>query len=957
MFRIIPVELHSGEKRFTVLAFLDEGASVTLIEEKLADRLGIFGVEEKLTIKWTTDVSRVEKNSRKLSLRASAVGSSDKILLRTVRTVGQLMLPRQKLDVGDLATQYPYMRGLPIASYDGHPEILIGLNNIHSFAPLEVRMGSTVEPIAVRCRLGWTAYGPKLLDPAGGYVFFHQQISNEDIHDLLKQHYALEESVVAKTAESAEDKRAREIMERTTKRVGERFETGLLWKSDSIEEYQQKGYAHVATKKELTETDPSKTWYLPINAVLNPKKPGKVRLVWDAAATVQGVSLNSQLLKGPDLLVPLVTVLIGFREKRIAIGGDLREMFHQLKIIRSDRQAQRFLFRFNPEDEPIVYVMDVATFGATCSPSSAQYVKNINAEEYAERYPEAAAAIIQRHYVDDYFDSVDTIDEAVERAKQVAPLKRQSIPRLELMAALLGARMNQTIVGTHSLHITRCTFWTDSRTVCSWLQSDQYKFKQFVAFRVGEVLELTRVGDWRWISTKQNVADMLTKWGRGPTLQSEGEWFRGPSFLYLPENQWPSAEIPSEETSEDIRGVVLFHEVLEVETISTWKRLLRVAATVLRFVHNCRRKRKGLAILVAKATIKQQQLLKMRYKTSIEPLRQEELAEAEFLWKQAQWDSFPDEMSVLTKNLQLKPGQKAERIAKNSYIYKCSPALDPDGVLRVDSRLAKAENIPLAQRYPVILSRFHNVTKKILQDYHEKFGHANGETVFNEMRKKFEIPNLRTAIQQVARECVWCRVHRCIPRAPRMAPLPVQRVSAGRRPFSAVGVDYLGPVEVTVGRRKEKRWVAVFTCLAVRAVHLEVVHTLSTQSCLLALRRFCSRYGEPEEIFSDNGTCFRGAWNEIQKTKKQINRECAEQMISPSTAWYFNPPGTPHMGGIWERMVRSVKEAMRALHDGKKLTDEILNTTVAEVADMINLRRVGRRGSYYSEPLSSWNSD
>ncbi|XP_055543401.1 uncharacterized protein LOC129728949 [Wyeomyia smithii] len=378
MFRIIPVDLHCGVHKLTVLAFLDEGASVTLVESSLADRLGVVGVEEKLTIRWTTDVSRVEEKSRKVNVWASAVGSKEKIFLRTVRTVGRLMLPRQKLNVKDLAEHYSHMRGLPIASYDGHPEILIVMNNVHSFAPLEVKIGSTIEPIAVRCKLGWTAYDPNQADPAGGYVCFHQEISNEDIHDLLKKHYALEESVVAKPAESTDDARAREIMERTTKRIGERFETGLLWKSDNVQfpdsrpmalrrllqlerklaknpelyqnvrtqivDYQQKGYAHVATKEELTETENNKAWYLPINVVINPKKTGKVRLVWDAAATVQGVSLNSQLLKGPDLLVPLVNVIIGFREKRIAIEGDLEEMFHQLKIIRNDRQAQRFLF-------------------------------------------------------------------------------------------------------------------------------------------------------------------------------------------------------------------------------------------------------------------------------------------------------------------------------------------------------------------------------------------------------------------------------------------------------------------------------------------------------------------------------------------------------------------------------------------------------------------------------------
>ena len=200
-------------------------------------------------------------------------------------------------------------------------------------------------------------------------------MSNEELHDLLKSHYALEESVVTVQQESVEDQRARRIMEETTRRVGNRYETGLLWKTDDvkfpnsfpmamkrmkqlekrlekspalydnvkgqIQDYLAKGYAHVATTDELSETNNNRVFYLPLSVVVNSKKPGKIRLVWDAAAEAEGVSLNSMLMKGPDLLVPLVSVICGFRERRIAFGGDIREMYHQLKIITGDKQQQR----------------------------------------------------------------------------------------------------------------------------------------------------------------------------------------------------------------------------------------------------------------------------------------------------------------------------------------------------------------------------------------------------------------------------------------------------------------------------------------------------------------------------------------------------------------------------------------------------------------------------------------
>ncbi|XP_055643077.1 uncharacterized protein LOC129779554 [Toxorhynchites rutilus septentrionalis] len=1176
MFRMIPVMIHCGEKSLAVLAFLDEGASITLIETELADRLGLNGVKEKLVLNWTADVYRVEKNSRRMNLWTSAVDKEnpEKTLLRSVYTVDKLRLPHQTLKADELSAQYDHMRGLPISSYDGRPGILIGLSNIHAFAPLEAKIGTTSEPIAVRCQLGWTVYGPRRAssESQGNYLGYHQQVSNEDLHDLLKNHYALEESVVRVHQESAEDKRARSILEQTTKRVGDHFETGLLWIQDDvsfpdsypmalkrlkqlerklerspelyqnvrkqIEEYQTKEYAHEATEEELRIADPKKVWYLPLNVVLHPKKPDKVRLIWDAAAMVQGISLNSMLLKGPDLLVPLVSVLLNFRERRIAFGGDIREMYHQMKMIAKDKSAQRFLFRNNSAEKPKVYVMDVATFGSTCSPASAQYVKNRNAEEHAGQFPEAAMAIIKRHYVDDYFDSVDTIEEAVERAKQVrfihmragfdirnwvsnslevltalgdakpggavvfnqdkqksnervlgviweqendafafsatprpemqaylcgekrptkrnvlscvmgffdplgllspftihgkmlvqhlwrsgcewdhqidergwnqwqqwigllpkveelriprcylgdaesssveslelhiftdasehaygcvaylrsvvngevncnlvmsrakvAPLKRQSIPRLELMAAVLGARLSRTFLETTTLCIDCTTLWTDSRTVLSWLQSDQYKYKQFVAFRVGEILELTNMRDWRWVPTKQNVADVLTKWGRGPPLQNESDWVNGPTMLYQPRNQWPVIE-PSEDTSEDVRGLMMFHEVVDVSAVSGWTKLVRVTATVVRFIFNCRRKIAGEPIVTSQATKHHRPLIRAKQPAIQQPLQQEELRHAEtILWKQSQFASFPEEMSILTANLELETGQPPKRIERSSVLYKRSPILDAEGVLRVRGRMETNETIPFDKKFPIILSGRHEITQKLILHYHEKFGHAYRETVFNELRQKFWIQNARTAIRRATETCVWCKVNRCVPAAPMMGPLPVHRTTLHLRPFSAVGVDYLGPVEVIIGRRTEKRWVVVFTCMAVRAVHLDVVYSLSTESCLMAIKRFSSKRGIPDHIFSDNATCFHGANTVMKKEIEKIHKECAERVTSSTTAWHFNPPSTPHMGGVWERMVRSVKEALRVLDDGRKLTDEILITALAEAEDMINTR-------------------
>lgn len=136
--------------------------------------------------------------------------------------------------------------------------------------------------------------------------------------------------------------------------------------------------------------------------VLNPRKPDKVHLIWDAAAPIKGISLNSELLEGPDMLVSLPGVVCHYRERPVAFGGDIAEMYHQIRIRPEDKSAQRFVYRASVSEAMQVYIMDVATFGSTCSPCSAQYVKNLNADQFAAQFPDAAAAIVKRHYVDDY---------------------------------------------------------------------------------------------------------------------------------------------------------------------------------------------------------------------------------------------------------------------------------------------------------------------------------------------------------------------------------------------------------------------------------------------------------------------------------------------------------------------------------------------------------------------------
>lgn len=371
---------------------------------------------------------------------------------------------------------------------------------------------------------------------------------------------------------------------------------------------------------------------------------------------------------------------------------------------------------------------------------------------------------------------------------------------------------------------------------------------------------------------------------------------------------------------------MLLHEIIlpdvilyRLEHISKWKVLVRTVATMYRFATNCQRRTKKQPIEALPSPRKGV----IKVPAELVPLRQAEYLAAEnFLWRVAQGAVFPDEVKTLIRNQQPSV-QQLETIEKSSPLYRLSPFLDEYRVIRMEGRTTAAKYAAFDVRFPIVLPKEHPIVRKLVEFYHEECGHGSREMVVNEMIQRFYIPRLRSLVESTAKKCVWCKIQKAKPAVPRMAPLPSSRLAVSEHPFAYVGLDYFGPLEVIVGRRREKRWVALFTCMTVRAIHLEEVYSLTKKSCEMAIRRFVKRRGSPIEIFSDNGTNFVRASRDLAEQIRTINIECTDTFTGARTKWTFIPPSAPHMGGVWERMVRSVKEAMSALMNGERLTDEI----------------------------------
>ncbi|GBP09550.1 hypothetical protein EVAR_76557_1 [Eumeta japonica] len=204
-------------------------------------------------------------------------------------------------------------------------------------------------------------------------------------------------------------------------------------------------------------------------------------------------------------------------------------------------------------------------------------------------------------------------------------------------------------------------------------------------------------------------------------------------------------------------------------------------------------------------------------------------------------------------------------------------------------------------------------------------------------------------VKKVANACRLCRVRRAQPVTPKMADLPGGRLAFRQRPFTHTGVDYFGPLEVTVGRRREKRWAALFTCLTTRAVHMEVASSLSADSMIMALRRFMARRGQPDTLYSDHGTNFVGAAAELSRARLEIEERMSDEATTRAIRWLRIPP-RPHMGGSWERLVRSIKVALSATLHTRAPKDEVLHTLLLEAEFVVNSRPLTHISVLPSDP-------
>ena len=1073
-----------------------------------------------------TILGKKTMNSRFISCELSK--GAESVVVSGVRIVDRIPVACGPIDL----SRYSHLQGMELSASSNLSEVdmLIGQDCADAMIPMAVKKGNPGEPFAVLYKFGWALHGSNqsVKQNSVSYAVICNFVSSpllesgdsaavERLKGDLSQLWAIEQGD-DHVGLSVDDKAVIDLWDRSCIQDQEgHFVLPIPWRNpteplpnnlcvaqrrlsslmrrlgeehlyerydNEISKLLNEGYAEVVPLQAINGS--GRVWYLPHHHVLNPNKPGKVRVVFDCASRFKGKSLNERCLQGPNFINPLLDVLLRFREHSFAIQADIQAMYNQVRIPEHDRDALRFIWikdgqiihlrmtahlfggiwcsavssyalrrtvSKNPLVHPLVkhvvlkcmYVDDclVSTYsdieagiilkelpkvlqagGFTLTKFVVNHKELIEGIPYKHRakellsFPDAEGkalgvkwdvgddsfgyeikaseeSVTKRSmlkFVASVFDplglalpwtvkgrmlfqdatraqlewddevpisiatdwkiwchslkalsyqrfprsvqprlfdgyaELHVFSDASQHAfgacaflrcitpsgqitvrlimakSHVAPIKQMTIPRLELQAACTAAKLAASIKRGMDLSMVPMYFWTDSRIVLGYITNSKRRFRSFVSNRVSTIHSLSSPSDWRYVSSQENPADILTR----PQFCDDRIplWKGGPQWLAEPNAFWcqlnPSFPIADESDPEICALTVNESQALIASGVdrligkhSEWRLLRRSVAWLRRWFKYLRDK---------------SSVMKGR-------LTAEELITAE---------------SAICGYVQRKHYPRSdEAISKSSPIFALRPFFDPEEVVRVGGRTGY---------HPVIMPHDNHASKLLARHFHER-SHAGIEWSLSLLREKFWITKGRRVMTQLVRACVTCKKLKARPAVQLMSDLPAERIAPGLPAFSYVGVDVFGPYDVAVWRSTVKRYGCLFTCMVCRAIHIEVLESLDVHSFLNALRRFIARRGAPIKMYSDNGTNFVAGQRELREaftryTRTELQRYGAENGI----AWSFNPPSAPHMGGVWERLIGVVKSVLRCVLGRASLTDEIFSTVLCEVEAIVNGR-------------------
>ncbi|GFT78237.1 integrase catalytic domain-containing protein [Trichonephila clavipes] len=413
---------------------------------------------------------------------------------------------------------------------------------------------------------------------------------------------------------------------------------------------------------------------------------------------------------------------------------------------------------------------------------------------------------------------------------RVSPHKKLTLPRLELLGAVLVSKILKYLTLKFKFPILKFFLWSDSSIDLHWIKGKTSNYKQFVS-KVIEIQSNSDPSDWHHCSGRGNPADYVSRGANLETIINSQFWMHGPQWLHTTENNWPKSL-------------------------------------------NC-----GFS--------------------STDPCESEE--------------------QVFT------------------FAYEQIP---------VGGRLQKSK-FSYLQKHPIILPAKHYFVNLIMRDSHEKVFHGGVSETLLEIRERFWLIKWRQTVKNILKKCLICGRFSSTSGIQVTAPLPALGVEQSA-PFSVVGIYFRDPLYT---KDENKHYIVLFTCAVTRALHLELVNNLTTETFLLALRRFISRRGLCSKILTDNAKTFKKSELELKNLWKIISDPTMKAFYaSHKIYWQFIIKRAPWWGGFYERLIRTLKLALRKTVGRATLFRDELETLLIEIEGILNSCPLTYIFSEFTEP-------
>ncbi|GFT13530.1 uncharacterized protein TNCV_3830141 [Trichonephila clavipes] len=408
---------------------------------------------------------------------------------------------------------------------------------------------------------------------------------------------------------------------------------------------------------------------------------------------------------------------------------------------------------------------------------------------------------------------------------------------------------------------------------------------------------MTSEASWHHVKSQENPVDCASRGIAASKLKVHKLWWSGPQWLNQDSLHFPSIDL-STSCEEDVK---------------------------------CEEKSHPPFLLMSQHQVKAAIYWKSSRVTGV--LTSKEVDDAtKIVIQTVQESQFHSEIQLL---------KKKHPLPNSSKLLPLGIFLDTDGIIKVGGRLKNSSLSPI-QKHTILLPKSHHLTNLVIQHFHHINLHSGPQFTLCCIRQKFWIPSGRGVVGRLLSKCQTCFRFKAKSGEQLMGNLPANRLSAGRT-FLNVGIDFGGPFitkpNVSRSKVKLKSYLALFICMATKAVHLEVVSDLSADAFLAAFRRFISRRGKPTNMFSDNATNFKGASSYLKEQLKLIKSVEVQNFVTQeSITWHFIPPTAAHIGGLWEAGIKSTKQLLIKTMKSAVLNFEELVTLVTQIEACLNSR-------------------